>query len=76
MRIIAWRAVMDTAWQPSRAAHITSQAITRRAGYAIPTPRESNVELATGVHLPVEGWADVRIGQSLKINISLTIAKS
>jgi len=26
--------------------------------------------------LPVEGWADARIGQSLKINISLTIAKT
>jgi len=42
----------------------------------LPTPRESSVELAMGVHLPVEGWADLRIGQSLKINISLTIAKS
>jgi len=28
------------------------------------------------VHLPVQGWADARIGQSLEINISLTIAKS
>jgi len=42
----------------------------------LPTPRESSVELATGVHLPVEGWTDARIGQSLKINISLTIAKT
>jgi len=67
---------MGTAWQPSRAAHTASPAITRRAGYAIPTPRGSTVELATGVHLPVEGWAGARIGQSLKINISLTIAKS
>jgi len=25
---------------------------------------------------PVEGWADARIGYSLEINISLTIAKS
>jgi len=29
-----------------------------------------------GVHLPVEGWANARIGQSLEINILLTIAKS
>jgi len=41
-----------------------------------PTLHESSVELATGVHLPVEGWADARIEQSLKINISLTIAKT
>jgi len=51
-----------------------SPAITRR--YAIPTPRGSSVELAMGVHLPIEDWANARIGQSLKINISLTIAKS
>jgi len=38
--------------------------------------RESSVKLAAGVHLPVEGWADARIEQSLKINISLTIAKT
>jgi len=42
----------------------------------LPTPRESSVELTTGVHLPVEGWANARIGRSLKINISLTIAKT
>jgi len=38
-------------------------------------PYSPQVELATGVHLPVEGWTDARIGQSLKINISLIIAK-
>jgi len=26
--------------------------------------------LEMGVHLPVDGWADSRIGQSLEINIS------
>jgi len=49
-----------------RSAPRTSQ-ITWRADYAIP-PRGSSIELATGVHLPVKGWADARIGQSLKIN--------
>jgi len=49
---------MGTAWQPSRAAHTASHAITRRAGYAVSTPRGSSVELTTGIHLPVEGWAD------------------
>jgi len=44
---------------------------------ATPSLLPVGVELATGIHLPVEGWADARIGQSLKINIiSLTIAKS
>jgi len=42
----------------------------------MPTAYSPRVELATGVHLPVEGWADARIGQSLKINISLTIVKT
>jgi len=60
----------------SRAAHTASHDITRRASYAIPTPRGSSVELATGVHLLVEGWAEARIGQSLKINILLIIAKT
>jgi len=68
MRIIAWRAGMETAWQVSRAAHTASPSIL--------TLRVSSVELATGVHLSIEGWADARVGQSLKINISLTIMKS
>jgi len=29
-----------------------------------------------GVYLPVKGWTDARIEQSLEINISLTITKS
>jgi len=57
---------MGIARQASRAAHTARHAVTRRAGYAIPTPRGSSVVLATGVHLPVEGWADARIGQIFK----------
>jgi len=60
---------------PRRAHRESHHHSARWLRRVIPTPRESNIELATGVHLPVEGWADARIGQSLKINIS-TIAKS
>jgi len=35
-----------------------------------------NLTHSSDIHLPVEGWLDARIGQSLEINISLTIAKS
>jgi len=48
----------------------------RDACLAVPALRGSRVELLMGVYLPVEGWADARIGQSLKVNISLTITKS
>jgi len=36
----------------------------------IPALRGSRVELLMGIHLPVEDWADVHIGQFLEINIS------
>jgi len=40
-------------------------------------PQYSRVErwASNGRTLPIESWADARIGQSLKIIISLTIAK-
>jgi len=56
---------------PHRAHREFCRHLARWLGYAIPTPCGSSVELATGAHLPVEDWTDVRIGQSLKINISL-----
>jgi len=49
--------------------------LERRAGQAILALRGSRVELPMGVHLPIEDWADARIGQSLEINISFTIVK-
>jgi len=54
------------------------RAVTQSLG-ALVTPslviRESSIELATGAHLLVEGWADARIGQSSKINILLILQK-
>jgi len=47
--------------------------LERRVSHASSFPA---VDLSMGVHLLVEDWADARIGQSLEINISLTIAKS
>jgi len=60
-----------TVRQASRAAHIASLSFTRAARWlCLP------LKLSMGVHLPVEGWADARIKQSLEINISLIITKS
>jgi len=59
-----------------RSAPRTPRVTPSLGALAIPTPRESSVVLATSVHLPIKGRADVRIGQFLKINISLTIAKN
>jgi len=80
VRIIVWRAGWGLPGnRPARIPWVSPSL----GALATPTPysprverRDSTVELATGVHLPVEGWTDARIGQSLKINISLTIAKT
>jgi len=44
----------------------------RDTGQAVFAPRGSRIELLMGV----QAWTDAHIGQSLEINISLTIAKS
>jgi len=62
-----------TVKQTSR-AHCES--LLHSSGALATPPHSPQVKLSMGAHLPVKGWADACIGQSLEINISLIITKS